>query len=357
MNIAVGEFLKGLIDGQKSEFKPPNSFKGGFELMKNIRKRVDGRWEFRKMINGTQYSIIKKTKEEVVHELAQFKRQRLSITSQQTTKKSFFDLAKTWFELFKKGKIVSEQNYLQIINNDMSKGIFLLDIRKIELPELQNWLNKLSIYHRKARYCYQIIKNVFKYALQLDIIKKDISQFLQAPKKQGEIGTNLNLEEQKLFLANLDKTEIKNELLFYVLTGCRPSEALLITKKDINFDKNIIYVPGTKTKASKRWIPISETFSKFLKNNFEKMFKRDRTYLSKQFQKYMKLLGIKNKTLYDLRHTFNTNLFYLGVPDKLRQSYMGHSSIVMTNDIYTHIDPTITKNDILKLYNNLYPKF
>lgn len=325
--------------------------------MKNVRKRVDGRWEFRKMIHGQRQSIIKNTKQELLEEILYYKKQISSSSIPKPNKKTFYELAKTWFDLFKKGKITSQQNYIQCINNNLSTGLFLSDIRKITLPELQNWLNKISNQHRKARYCYQIIKNVFKYALQLDIIKKDISQFLQAPQKKGEIGINLNLEEQKLFLANLDKTPIKYELLFYILTGCRPSEALLITKKDINFDKKIIYVPGTKTKAAKRYVPISVEFAEILDQHFDNMFKRDRTYLSKQFQKYMKLLGIENKTLYDLRHTFNTNLFYLGVPDKFRQSYMGHSSIVMTNDIYTHIDPTITKNDILKLYNNLYPEF
>ena len=58
-----------------------------------------------------------------------------------------------------------------------------------------------------------------------------------------------------------------------------------------------------------------------------------------------------------LRHTFATNLFYLGVPDKERQSYMGHASSVLTNDIYTDFDPNITKKDILNLYINLYPQF
>ena len=45
------------------------------------------------------------------------------------------------------------------------------------------------------------------------------------------------------------------------------------------------------------------------------------------------------------------------MPDKQRQEYLGHSSIAITNDIYTHLDPTITKEDILNLYIDLYPNF
>ena len=34
--------------------------------------------------------------------------------------------------------------------------------------------------------------------------------------------------------------------------------------------------------------------------------------------------------------------------------WLGHEKIELTQNIYTHIDRTITKKDILKLYNNLY---
>ena len=39
----------------------------------------------------------------------------------------------------------------------------------------------------------------------------------------------------------------------------------------------------------------------------------------------------------------------------VRQAYLGHASIKTTNDIYTHLDPTITREDIIKLYEDLYP--
>lgn len=58
-----------------------------------------------------------------------------------------------------------------------------------------------------------------------------------------------------------------------------------------------------------------------------------------------------------LRHTFSTNLYYLGADDNTRKQYLGHSSIMVTNDIYTHLNPTIKKSDILDIYKDLYPTF
>jgi hypothetical protein len=36
---------------------------------------------------------------------------------------------------------------------------------------------------------------------------------------------------------------------------------------------------------------------------------------------------------------------------------MGHSSIMMTNDIYTTLDPSIKAADITAIYGNLYPSY
>jgi len=322
--------------------------------MKNIIKRDDGRWMYRKQIHNKRTTLYANTQKELLKKIQQLNK-NLQITYK-TKAKSFYDLAQEWYTLFKKGKISSEKIYESIIKNEFNKSIFLLDINQITLIELQNYINNLS-QHRKAKYCYNTIKNVFKYALQKDVIKKDISQFLQAPVNKTEKGSAFTLSEQKSILANLDKTTIKYEILFYLLTGCRRSEATNVKKEHINFERNTIFIDGTKTKSAKRYIKISEKFKIILQNNFNNMFKFRFDYYSRKFTEYLNKLNIQNKTLHDLRHTFSTNLYYLGVPDKERQYYMGHSSIVMTNDIYTTLDPTITKEDILNLYKDLYPKF
>ena len=143
---------------------------------------------------------------------------------------------------------------------------------------------------------------------------------------------------------------------FYYINS-RRNEGIDLKEEDINYKDKIIFINGTKSKTAKRYVPISEHFAQILKDNFQFMFKKSVKYYNEQSKKYFESIGIKNKTLHSLRHTYNTNLYYLGVTDKQRQYYMGHSSIIITNDIYTHLDPTITKEDILNLYKDLYPKF
>ena len=41
---------------------------------------------------------------------------------------------------------------------------------------------------------------------------------------------------------------------------------------------------------------------------------------------------------HNFRHTYATNLFYAGVSPKVAQYLLGHSSIQVTLDIYTHLE-------------------
>lgn len=321
--------------------------------MTNIRKRKDGRWEWRKQINHIQYQKINKNKkilEKQVREIL-----KLTTINKDTVNESFIDLANYWYETYKKD-IKSNKEYRYYIDARFNIDIFKQKIDRITYQQLENFINSIKE-HRVASYCYMIITGVYKEALKRDYIKKDISQLITKPKNKTQKGEWFTIEEQKQILNNLDKTPIKYEILLYLMTGCRRNEAMNIKPQDINYDKLTIFINGTKTQSARRYVPISKKFADILAKNFDNMFKFKQDYYSRTFQDYLKLLGIKNKKLHDLRHTYNSNLFYLGVKDKERQYFMGHASIVITNDIYTHLDINVTKADILNLYKDLYPEF
>lgn len=229
-------------------------------------------------------------------------------------------------------------------------------ISEIKTDDLQVAINKITK-PRIKDYAVMVVKQTYKRAFQDDIISKDISQFIEKGKVNREQGRNLTLEEQQLVLANLNKTKIGKVILFYLLTGCRRSELLAIKREDINFEKNIILIRGTKTKNARRYVQISETFKQMLSENLDDYLGFSKDMVAKQFRKFVKELGINDITIHSLRHTYSTNLHYLGATDKQRQGQLGHASIVITNDIYTHLDPSITKDDILKLYGDLYPNY
>ena len=54
-------------------------------------------------------------------------------------------------------------------------------------------------------------------------------------------------------------------------------------------------------------------------------------------------------TPHTLRHTFATRAFESGIPPKVVQQILGHSSLEMTMDLYTHVTEDVQAKEIQKL--------
>jgi len=321
------------------------------EIIKNITKRKDGRYMWRRNIQGRIFYLYDRDKKKLEKKAADFNRKLLKNAMPTKVSRSFAVLAEEWMQRYK-SNIASKQNYETVVKKYLSK--FTQDISKITQDELQDFINSIKA-PRMRDYAFNTIRGVFKRAYERDLVKKDISQFLEKPKNtQAEKGSALNLAEQRAVMMNLENCTVGKEILFYLMTGCRRAEALRVRPENINFEKRNIFINRTKNPRTKGYVPISSAYAEILRKDFDSMFKYGKDYYTNEVRKYFRSLGIMDKTLHDLRHTFNTNLYYLKVDDKKRQYYMGHSSIVMTQDIYTHLDPSIKRIDIINIYNTLY---
>ncbi|NLO89992.1 MAG: site-specific integrase [Clostridia bacterium] len=72
--------------------------------------------------------------------------------------------------------------------------------------------------------------------------------------------------------------------------------------------------------------------------------KEDGSFLSpkvftKRFQRLLERAGLPKVRLHDLRHTHASLLLARGVNPKIVQERLGHSSITITLDLYSHLTP------------------
>lgn len=331
--------------------------KKGDDDLKHIRHRSDGRWEFRIRRKYETVFITKQTKEKLLKAIKEYRDKKSQNYSNSKKKQKFEDFAMYWFTTFKKPNISesSAKFYSNIIKNHLNV-LDDLNVGDINLEIAQNVINKEK--GRMKEIVYLTIKQILKQAYCEDYIKKDIAQFLKKGKIQRNERHHLLFDEQKLLWNSLKDDHFSMLIRFYLLTGCRRAESN-ITKSDLFEEERgcFVYINGTKTEKSKRYVKISKRLYDTLMNyKDDKLFYSDYKSIEKRFRNYVQNLGL-NITIHQLRHTFSTNLYILGVPDKKRQSYLGHASIVMTNDVYTHEDPTLTSEKITELYGDWLPKF
>ena len=69
-----------------------------------------------------------------------------------------------------------------------------------------------------------------------------------------------------------------------------------------------------------------------------------RNFDQRHFKRIIKSAGLRQIRLYDLSHTTATLLLSKGVNPKVVSERLGHASIVLTLDTYSHVLPTMQKD-------------
>jgi len=328
-------------------------------LNKNIRKRKDGRFEWRKMILGTSHFLINSNLKELVKMVAEYKKSQLKpVVKQKEQKKKesrkVIDLAWKWFRLNKEGK-VKGRCYQSALKN----YIFKLDrdINFYTKNDIIEFLNTITA-HRTRDCCHIILNNTFAEATESGITKRNVILTLKNPKGKTEKGLWFNPEEQKLIYENRHKCSVGHEIEFFIMIGCRLSEAFNCR---LELDKLRIWVERTKEHETSGYVNISKKYAEHLNKHWSKMFKLNKDCYAREFGVLLNSLGIKRqkneKPIHRLRHTFATNIYYFGVNDKKRSYLLGHKTTEMTNDTYTDFNIDIRKEDITSIYGELYPEF
>ena len=164
--------------------------------------------------------------------------------------------------------------------------------------------------------------------------------------------------------------------LLAVYTGMRQGELLGLRWSDIDFDKSTIHIqqtlshdgkelrPYTKTKSSIRSVAISSETIAVLKKH-RHLIKQEKVFLgtdykdndlvictslgtpviprhiNKVWDHLLKQVKVNRITFHNLRHTHASLLLKQGIHPKIVSERLGHSSLQMTLDTYTHLLPNM----------------
>lgn len=269
--------------------------------------------------------------------------------------------ADTWLDTYKYGKVSDHtykdyEMYVKLITLPITMG----EVKPIHLQKILNqYSGKSESFLKKLRITMQ---SMFKQAVHDQIIPTDPSSDLQLP--NGTSGTNRALTQHErnaiLRAAQKDRCKLLIETMYYC--GLRPSEVTRVEGRDIDAEKKLLHVRGTKTKAADRFVPIPdefmpdcvglEPFEPLLKNAdgracsmriVRRMWQMFKLHMAKELGAVVKgehVIGIDpvapDLKLYCLRHDYATRLQDAGVPINVARYLLGHSDISTTSKIYTH---------------------
>ena len=318
---------------------------------KTIKKRADGRYWTRYYDNaGKQHSVYGKTQNECLNRLKEALRQNNNGNMNVTPSILLGDWIKKWLELYKVGKvrsttIVQMDIYLRDVYADKIAKIPLKKLTSIDLQEFINTVAK----PRKREKLYTFLKDALTKAVKAKLISDNLFDGITKPKHERKQSRSLTHEEERRFVEECSKYKQGNLYLLCLYQGLRLGEALALTYEDIDFDKMTINInksldslgetTAPKTATSVRTIPLfKRTLTLLERGATGKLFTLSRKGYQNTIIKIRHKLELDNVNVHTMRHTFATRCSEAGIPAKVVQKWLGHSTLEMTLNVYTHVN-------------------
>ena len=293
---------------------------------------------------------------------------------------TFEEIAYLWLESYKTTVKASTfgltENKLKQLIKDHFEG---MKIKKISVPYCQKVVIALSEKYILYTHYLSVIERIFKYAVLIDIVPTNPFDKVIRPKSKpvSKRDNYLSKEELNDFLelarnASLTYFWPLVHLLSY--TGLREGEALALKWSDIDLENKRISIAKTvarihgkqiiqspKTKTSIRTVLIDNMtlsiLKKWKKDQIKIYFKNGKHFegddnfvftnesadwvqtqnFTRYFKRFIQDHDLKAITPHRLRHTHASLLFAAKVDPKSISDRLGHSSVKITLDLYTHI--------------------
>lgn len=206
-----------------------------------------------------------------------------------------------------------------------------------------------------------LMRALFKYAMERDIIMKDYSAYITVPSVAAKYEKGAFDDLQIAKLEQLVKSGFPwaDTVLMLCYTGFRINEFLSLTPFSYNLEGDFLR-GGSKTDAGKdRVIPIHPKVKPYLKSWLDKggatiICKADGNRMSSAwyriylFKPVVRALDLPQATPHWCRHTFATRLYAAGAPDLEIKRLMGHADSNVTEH-YTHTDLDHLRSALLLL--------
>ena len=228
---------------------------------------------------------------------------------------------------------------------------------------------------------HAIIHRALKYAVKTDLIDVNPADKVDRPKKNEFTGNFYSREEMNALFDAVRGNKIEIPVMLAAFYGLRRSEVVGLKWDAVDFEQNtleirhtvatvrldgkkvIVESDTTKTKASKRTLPLVPVFrERLLALQEEQKENRKlcgRSYnkkydgyicvdpmgnllmpnaLSDSFQLVLRDYNLRRIRFHDLRHSCASLLLANNVPMKQIQEWLGHSDFSTTANIYSHLD-------------------
>lgn len=343
--------------------------------------RGDGRWEAQiRLAGGRRKSLYGPTRREVVRRLRETRwllAQGLPVSAR---KMSVGVLLASWLELTRER--IRPSTYESYELNVRRLGEYLGDVPLLQLtaPDIQSAYRRMrerGLTEHSLNQVHSVLDRALRHAVQWGLIVRNPAVLVFAPRPRRREMTALSAEELMRLLDHAREHRLRPLLVVLGTAGLRIGEALGLRWQDVDLVAGRLVVRQAlqrrrgvglvfvepKTPRSRRTVHLTSLAVDALAEQARLQARRNETAptaarsglvftnlsggpiepgtVNANLSRLLADAGLPRIRVHDLRHTTATTLLEAGVHPKVVQDLLGHSTIAITLDTYSHVAPTL----------------
>lgn len=366
----------------------------------NIEKRGENVWRIRIFLgtdaDGKQLyhrETVRGTKKAAQTRLTELLRELDTGGYVEPTKLTLGEFLERWLRDYVKPKLkpTTASRYASITDQHLIPALGHIPLAKLRPADLQRYYAEAekrgrldgrghSLSPATIRKHHVVIHRALEIAVKWGLVARNVADAVELPEIRREKFDVWTAEEVNTFLTAIADHRMMPLYATAIMTGMRRGELFGLRWSDVDLDEGWIYVRNTrvivdgkvsegdpKTEAGERRIAIADRLVSILRKHRaamakEKLLMGERYHDSgfvfchydgrpanpsnvtkRQFPELIKKAGVKRIRFHDLRHTHATLLLQAGVHPKVVSERLGHSSIRITMDTYSHVLPSVQR--------------
>jgi len=223
-----------------------------------------------------------------------------------------------------------------------------------DLDELTSTLKK-SLSNKSIVYVHATLRKMLSYAIKRGYLAKSPYAMFDLPRVEKYHYRVLDREQMSRLLTLCKGTPLEVPVTLALCYGLRRGECLgIIPEKDLDLYSAVLHIQRTrssehgkavctpcKTEKSNRLVLLSPEHAKWLygfQNGSDYACNLLPHHLDKLFHRFLKEHGFPKIRFHDLRHSYATFMLSNGINPKIVSTVLGHSTVSITLDIYSHPD-------------------
>jgi integrase len=351
----------------------------------SISRRKDGRWEAKYTAHTAdgpkRRALYGKTRKEAADKLAKALADRASGYTFDTENMSVGEYLDRWLNDSDRGSVrpSTYERHEQIVRLHLKPALGRVKLSKLTPAHVQGlYRDKLDsgLSPATVQKIHTVLHKALAQALKWNMIARNAADAVKAPRPAPEEMHPLSPNEARKLIEAVRGDTLEALYVLAVHTGMRQGELLALKWEDVDLNEEVIRIRRTlvrsggrislgepKTKGSRRTVYLTGAAVEALKTHLEQQLEdierlgdlyRDHGLVftsgvgtlinptnlrRRSFAPLLQRAGLPQIRFHDLRHTCATSLLSRNVHPKYVQELLGHATVAITLDTYSHMIP------------------